>query len=94
MYTSISGEKVVRGLQEILEREEDIVEAERIVNMIDQPDNKDNIFYSKRQYLRPNIWTTDGFSTFTYFGKCVNGQVGYGIGELITATKSAHAIFG
>ncbi|VEL18913.1 unnamed protein product, partial [Protopolystoma xenopodis] len=30
MYTNISGEKVVSALLEILEREEDILEAERI----------------------------------------------------------------
>ncbi|VEL33012.1 unnamed protein product [Protopolystoma xenopodis] len=43
MYTNISGEKAVSALLEILEPEEDILEAERITT--DQPDNKDHIFY-------------------------------------------------
>ncbi|VEL21601.1 unnamed protein product [Protopolystoma xenopodis] len=74
--------QAVSTLLEILEREEDILEAERIQKSL------------VRQYLLANIRYTDVISTLTSFGKCDHGQVGKGIREVPTATKSVHTILG
>ncbi|VEL18470.1 unnamed protein product [Protopolystoma xenopodis] len=97
MYTNISGEKAVSALLEILEREEDILEAERI--------RKESLTRLINLTIRTTCFTLNGNIYEQIFGlpmeyplsplgKCVHGQVGKGIREVITATKRAHVILG